>query len=515
MRALIAKFPPALCALWARRSGPGPTGSGALGWASVLAALALGVAASLAVAEVGGDQATDAQSTTTSPSETTAAETQTETTTSQTQTTTSAPTDSQSSPKQSSPAPGGSGGRFIVVLKDSTSDPQTVAKEHGRRYGLVTDFVYTHAIKGYAARLSAQQLDQVRQDPAVQFVSADREVKAVGTEALASGDSAPTGVRRIEAATTTTVHQASTAAVAVIDTGINLTHPDLNAAAGKNCVRSNKSPNDDNGHGSHVAGTIAAKNNGSGVVGVAPNTKLYAVKVLNQSGSGTWSQVICGIDWVTTHAKDADKNIKVANMSLGGGGSDDQNCGNTNSDALHKAICRSTTAGVIYAVAAGNSAANEANSVPAAYNEALTVTAMSDSDGQPGHNGSAPSCRTGEADDKYASFSNFASTSSDEGHTIAAPGVCIRSTWKSGGYNTISGTSMATPHVTGSVALCLDSSVPSFGCAGKPPNEIIQRLLANAQSHTSSNQGYGFTGDPNNNPVSGKYFGYLAWDGGY
>ena len=498
MRALVAKFPPALCALWARRSGPGPTGSGALGWASVLAALALGVAASLAVAEVGGDQATDAQSTTTSPSETTAAETQTETTTSQT---TSAPTDSQSSPKQSSPAPGGSGGRFIVVLKDSTSDPQTVAKEHGRRYGLVTDFVYTRAIKGYAARLSAQQLDQVRQDPAVQFVSADREVQAVGTEALASGDSAPTGVRRIEAATTTTVHQASTAAVAVIDTGINLTHPDLNAAAGKNCVRSNKSPNDDNGHGSHVAGTIAAKNNGSGVVGVAPNTKLYAVKVLNQSGSGTWSQVICGIDWVTANA--SAKNIKVANMSLGGGGSDDQNCGNTNSDALHKAICRSTSAGVTYAVAAGNSAANEANSVPAAYNEALTVTAVSDSDGQEGGTGGAPSCRTGESDDKYASFSNFATTSSDQDHTIAAPGVCIRSTWKSGGYNTISGTSMATPHVTGSVALC---------CTGLSPADTIKKLRSDAASHATASNG--FNGDPNQ-AVSGKYFGYLAWDGGY
>src|SRR5215210_1915940 len=494
--------------------------------AVLLASLLSGFGSSLALGgsdETPSDQGTTTQQTTaagetqttteTTSTETTSPETTTETTS--TQTTTDTPptetTSGQTTP--TTPVSQGGGRSFIVVLKDSTSDPETVAKEHGRRFGVVTNFVYTRAIKGYAARLSAQQLDQIRQDPAVQFVSEDRPVKA--TEALASGDSAPTGVRRIEAATTTTVHQASNAAVAVIDTGINLTHPDLNAAAGKNCVRSNKSPNDDNGHGSHVAGTIAAKNNGSGVVGVAPNTKLYAVKVLNQSGSGTWSQVICGIDWVTTHAKDADKNIKVANMSLGGGGSDDQNCGNTNSDALHKAICRSTTAGVIYAVAAGNSAANEANSVPAAYNEALTVTAMSDSDGQPGHNGSAPSCRTGEADDKYASFSNFASTSSDEGHTIAAPGVCIRSTWKSGGYNTISGTSMATPHVTGSVALCLDSSVPSFGCAGKPPNEIIQRLLANAQSHTSSNQGYGFTGDPNNNPVSGKYFGYLAWDGGY
>src|SRR5215210_3133681 len=257
--------------------------------AVLLASLLSGFGSSLALGgsdETPSDQGTTTQQTTaagetqttteTTSTETTSPETTTETTS--TQTTTDTPptetTSGQTTP--TTPVSQGGGRSFIVVLKDSTSDPETVAKEHGRRFGVVTDFVYTRAIKGYAARLSAQQLDQVRQDPAVQFVSEDRPVKATATEPLASGDSAPTGVRRIGAPDTTTVHKSSTAAVAVIDTGIALSHPDLNAAAGKNCVRTKRSPNDDNGHGSHVAGTIAAKNNGSGVVGVAPNTKLYA-----------------------------------------------------------------------------------------------------------------------------------------------------------------------------------------------------------------------------------------------
>src|SRR5204862_6830892 len=125
------------------------------------------------------------------------------------------------------------------------------------------------------------------------------------------------------------------------------------SASRKNCNRSGQTARDDNGHGTHVAGTIAARNNGAGVVGVAPATKLYAVKVVNAQGSGTDAQVICGIDWVTANA--ATLGIKVANMSLGGPGADDGNCGNTNADALHRAICNSVAAGVTYVVAAGNS----------------------------------------------------------------------------------------------------------------------------------------------------------------
>jgi subtilisin family serine protease len=134
---------------------------------------------------------------------------------------------------------------------------------------------------------------------------------------------------------------------------------------------------------------------------------------------------------------------------------------------------------------------------------------MSDSDGRSGALGGAPSCRTGEADDRYASFSNYALTSGGIAHTIAGPGVCIRSTWMNGGYNTISGTSMASPNVAGIVAACLDDTTAT-GCAGKAPAQVIQQMRANAQNHATTSNG--FTGDPFH-VVSGRYYGYLSWGG--
>jgi subtilisin family serine protease len=400
---------------------------------------------------------------------------------------------------------------YIVVFRDSVGNPGARTDQLERDHAFASDLRYAHALKGFAAQLSSAQLARLAADPDVAFVSPDATVQAVGTVPAISGDTVPTGVRRIDAGSATSVHQASNANVAVIDTGIDLKNADLNAVSGKNCVSKRSiAAQDDNGHGTHVSGTIAAKNNGSGVEGVAPGTKLYAVKVLNSQGSGTWSQVICGIDWVTANA--ASLNIKVASMSLGGSGSNDNNCGNTNGDALHKAICKSAAAGVTYVVAAGNSAANFAGSIPAAYPETLAVTAMSDSDGLAGGAGGAPTCRTGETDDAAATFSNYAVAATEISHTVAGPGVCITSTWKGGGLSTISGTSMATPHVSGTVALCIGNGGAAGPCSGLTPTQIIQKIRADAAAHATASNG--FAGDPLH-PVTGKHFGYLAWAGGY
>jgi len=198
-----------------------------------------------------------------------------------------------------------------------------------------------------------------------------------------------------------------------------------------------------------VAGIIAALDNSIGVVGVAPQAKLIPVKVLDRTGSGTWSSVICGIDWVTANASSL--GIKVANMSLGGTGTSDNNCGNTNSDALHKAVCRSRDAGVTYVVAAGNESGSASKLVPAAYDDAvITVSALADSDGKPG--GLGPKTSYGP-DDTFATFSNYGSIVD-----LGAPGVSIYSTYKGGKYATMSGTSMASPHVAGVAALYISGN---------------------------------------------------------
>jgi len=216
--------------------------------------------------------------------------------------------------------------------------------------------------------------------------------------------------------------------------------------------------------------------------------------------------VICGIDWVTAHASAL--NIHVASMSLTGSGSNDGNCGHTNADALHLAICNSQAAGVTYVVAAGNSGKDFSTFVPAAYPEAITVTAVSDWDGQPGGTAGNLPCFDAitESDDARASFSNYANASDPAAmaHTIAAPGVCIRSDWLSNGTNTISGTSMATPHVSGLVALCISAGTCS---GGGSPSSITSAIQ-------TTDPAKGFSGDPNHSPVSGRYYGYLAWYGG-
>lgn len=389
----------------------------------------------------------------------------------------------------------GIAGQYIVVVK-SDFNGSVVAADHARWADVEVLAKYRHALNGYSARLSQAALAKVRADERVLIVSQDRKVHA-------TAQTLPTGVDRIEGDLSSTLSGNGSGsvngAVAVLDTGIDTSHPDLNVVGGKNCS-TGKSYRDGNGHGTHVAGTIGAKDDGNGVVGIAPGVRLYSVRVLNNSGSGSWSSIICGIDWVTANA--AATGIKVANMSLGGSGTD-TGC---NGDALHQAICRSVNnARVTYVVAAGNSGASLSNFVPAAYNEVLTVTAAADFNGQPG--GGAPATCRSDVDETAADFSNFTTVgSSDVGHTIAAPGVCINSTWKGAGYSTISGTSMASPHVAGTAALCIAGP-----CAGMSPSQVIGRLRSDAASRPAT---YGFSGDPNS-PSGTRYYGHLAYAGGY
>jgi subtilisin len=283
----------------------------------------------------------------------------------------------------------------------------------------------------------------LRGDPAVAAVVAEQTFRI-------SAQTLPTGINRIDGELSSAVSGNGSGAVnvdiAVIDTGIDLDHPDLNARNGTNCVSPGAAAEDDHGHGTHVAGTAAARDNDSGVVGVAPGARVWAVKVLNAAGSGTTSQIVCGIDWVTANARSG-AGIEVANMSLGGQSlfGSFSGCGST-WDPMHPAICRSVGQGVTYAVAAGNSASNANNFVPATYAEVITVSALADFNGQPG-GGAAATCRA-DQDDTFASFSNYGADID-----LIAPGVCILSTYPGGGTNTFSGTSMASPHVAGAAGL--------------------------------------------------------------
>jgi subtilisin family serine protease len=233
--------------------------------------------------------------------------------------------------------------------------------------------------------------------------------------------------------------------VAVLDTGIDLDHPDLqaNIKGGVNTINPRKSPDDDNGHGTHVAGIIAAVDNAIGVLGVAPQAWLYAVKVLDRQGSGFVSDIIEGLQWCI------DNGMQVVNMSFG-----------TSSDvqSFHDAIVAANNAGMVLVAAAGNSGPGD-NTVlyPAKYQEVIAVSATDKSDAVPYWSSRGPEVE------------------------LAAPGVDIYSTYKGGGYATLSGTSMAAPHVTGAAALVIAGGITDLNGNGLINDEVRSRLQSTAE----------------------------------
>jgi subtilisin len=358
-------------------------------------------------------------------------------------------------------------GRWIVLLKPG-SDTVATADRQGKRIGFTTDRNYKHAFRGYSASLDPAQVDALSHDPSVEMIVADEKI-------YAEAQTMPTGISRSGARSSSVakidgVDQRVDADVAIVDTGISR-EPDLNVVGGYSCATSSTTAwGDGEGHGTHVAGTVGAIDNGSGVVGVAPGVRLWAVRILDTNGEGLLSWYVCGLDWIASQRDPADPTrprFEAVNMSVTKWGSDDVNCGKTNKDMLHQAICRLVASGVTVVAAAANDAGSAAKRVPAAYNEVITVSALADTDGKAGGLGGNRcfSWGTYDVDDTFADFSNYGSDVD-----LIAPGKCIWSTVP-GGYKYSSGTSMAAPHVAGAVAL-LKASRP-----GLTPAEVREALL--------------------------------------
>jgi subtilisin len=373
---------------------------------------------------------------------------------------TATPTESDPTPPASDPRPSAepttddqgrpiATGRYIVILSP-TADTAGVITRHRQRDGIKADRRFERAVRAFSAKLDAGQRRALLSDPNVAAVVPD---EVIGI----SGQVNPTGVSRVGARLSATaaidnVDERVNADVAIVDTGIAKV-ADLNVVGGVNCSTSDRSAwRDENGHGTHVAGTVAAIDNEIGVVGVAPGARVWAVRILNADGYGLLSWYVCGLDWILGQRDPVDSSrplIEAVNMSVAKSGSDDQNCGITNKDVLHQAICRLYKAGITVVAAAANEHQSASNYVPAAYNEPITVSALADTDGRAGGLGGnrCYSWGTYDVDDTFADFSNYGSDID-----LIAPGKCIWSTLP-GGYGYSSGTSMAAPAVTGAVAL--------------------------------------------------------------
>lgn len=333
---------------------------------------------------------------------------------------------------------------FIFVFEHNVSAIDAPGQAHAlaTAAGGTLEHVYTTAMKGFSAKMpSAAAARLAAMNPQIVYYEADSLARAIGPGGNAgppSGGGAtspqvvPYGISRVGGPVDGTGLTAW-----VIDTGIDLDHPDLNVDAVRGANFNGRgAPDDRNGHGTHVAGTIGALDNNIDVIGVAAGATLVPVQVLGKSGSGRISDVIAGVDYVAANAQPGD----VANMSLGGGVS----------PALDAAVVGAANAGILFAVAAGNSADNANNYSPARVEHAnvFTVSAINQFD-------------------VFASFSNWGNPPVD----YTAPGVNVLSTLIGGGTLTLSGTSMAAPHMAG--VLLLTGGLPTAdGCATGDPDGI-------------------------------------------
>ena len=342
------------------------------------------------------------------------------------------------------PPEGAIPGRYVVVFDEGeVQDPTAVAREHAQRHGAEVLYTYQYAIEGYAARLPEARLDEVRADGRVAYVEPDQTV-------YAEAQTLPWGIDKIDADLSSTKAGNGSGAVSgvnayVIDTGI-YRHTDLYRVKHVNFVGDGRNT-DCHGHGTHVAGTVGAKDNTTDVVGVAPGAPLTGVKVLGCKGSGATSGVIKGVDWVTANATKP----AIANMSLGGG----------LSQALDDAVRRSAAGGVFYSIAAGNNGADACLHSPARAgagtdNGIATVAATTSSDGE-------------------TSWSNYGPCVD-----VWAPGAGILSTKKGGGTTTMSGTSMAAPHVGGGAALYLSKNTAASPTTVEGALTLGATITANA-----------------------------------
>ncbi|TXC76138.1 S8 family peptidase [Luteibaculum oceani] len=349
--------------------------------------------------------------------------------------------------------------QYIVVFEDGTFESAALRKSAVEQEQMAMEIssdlfkqmgaknvtvlnAMAKAIDATVIRSSKGDLEKIQGDQRVKFIEPDRVImlapppgkgKGGGDDGGSSSQSTPYGITRVGGAV-----DATGKTVWILDSGVDLDHPDLNVDVARSRTfissgKDSKNADDGNGHGTHCAGTVAAIDNNIGVVGVAANATVVGVKVLDSRGSGSYSGVIAGVNYVASAASPGD----VANMSLGG----------PTSQALDDAVRNAASQGILFALAAGNESRDANNSSPARVNHqnVYTISAMNSSD-------------------VWASFSNYGNPPVD----YCAPGVSVNSTWKNGGYNTISGTSMAAPHAAGVLLITGGNPTTSGSVIGDP-----------------------------------------------